>query len=90
LGLRLPKDEVEVSAVDQQARSLADDEDRVSAVNGVAQEYGTSSHTQEPESGGDDALPAPLRGDPLYEEAGGEQSLTAKPIMIHKVVSCTG
>ena len=60
----------------QQAGALAEDEDVVSLVDGVAQEGRAAGEAQVPEGAGDDAGFPPLRRDPLDEEATGEEELS--------------
>ena len=58
--------------------TLARNEDRIASPQGVAQKHQAAAQTQVPEDRRDDALPAPLRGDPLHEEAGGEEGLPSQ------------
>src|ERR1700726_2282873 len=78
--------EPEIAGVDQQAGALAEDEDGVSLVDGVAQEGRAAGDAQVPEGAGDDAGFPPLRRDPLDEEATGEEELSeqseADPIAV--------
>src|SRR4051812_5375301 len=67
--------EPQVAAVDEEARGLPHDEYRVALVDGVDQQHAAAGQAQVPEGSRDDALFAPLGGDPLHEEAAEEEGL---------------
>jgi 4-amino-4-deoxy-L-arabinose transferase-like glycosyltransferase len=69
------RDEDQVARVHEEAERLAEDEDGVAAPDRVGEEQRGPAEAQPPERGGHDALPPPLRGDPLHQEAGREQQL---------------
>ena len=54
---------------------MADDEDRILAIDGIAQQHQAAADREDPERGRHHAAPGPLGGDPLHDEAHGEQNL---------------
>src|ERR1041385_6016158 len=71
-------DEHQVADVDDQSRRLPDDEHRVAAVNCVRGGDGAADEREVPELDRNVALPPALRGDPLHDEARGEDELPAE------------
>src|SRR5262249_86231 len=68
-------DEPQIARVDDQASALAEDEDRVAAVDRVGEHGDAASDGEIPERARHDAAPATLGRDPLHEEPGREKGL---------------
>ena len=67
--------EIEVTAVDEESRGLAEDENRIQAINSIGQEGETPADREEPERDRDHASSGALAGNPLHQETRGEQQL---------------
>src|SRR5947199_260455 len=58
-----------------QAERMPRDEHRISTLERIHQKQKAATHREEPERDWNHARPRPLRGDPLHQEARGEQAL---------------
>src|SRR6266508_2260973 len=72
----LAPDQVEIAAVDEEPRRLAEDEDWIQAIDGIDQEREPTADGEEPERDRDDALLPPLGRDPLDQKAHREECLS--------------
>src|SRR5882724_3626866 len=68
-------DEKEIAQVDEEPAALADDEDGISAVDGIGQEHQPAADGEVPERHRDDAFLPFLGGDPLDEKTHEEECL---------------
>src|SRR3569623_445432 len=68
-------DELQVAQVDEDAEGLADDEDRVLAIERVAAQHAAAADREHPERRRHDAAPGALGCDPLTDAAHGEHDL---------------
>src|SRR3990172_9267584 len=87
-ALGLAEDEVEVARVDEEPRALADDEDRVQPVDRVGEQRDPAADRKVPERVGHHALLGALRGDPLHEEAAGEERLPEQADAEPNLIRC--
>src|SRR5882762_1154638 len=74
-GAPLPVHEIQVPQVDEDAKALAEDEDRVLDGERVDEQQEPAADREEPEGDRKDAFFRALAGDPLHHETHGEQRL---------------
>jgi hypothetical protein len=78
LGPLMAHDQIEVPQIDEYARSLADDEDRIPAVHRISEKGYPSRQTEVPEDDGNNAAPLTLTLYPLYDETHGKECLAGE------------
>src|SRR5262249_218493 len=74
----LAPNEIEVPRVDKDAGRFPKDEYRIEPVETIGKQGQSPTYAEQPERDGNDAPSAPLRGDPLDQEAHGEERLSHK------------